>query len=176
MHSFTAALQPVPHGGMYVVVPAEVATAAGLRHGQRVRGTVDGAPYRSALMKYSGDFHVGLHKATLTSIGAVAGQSVLVAIEPDDQPLPTDVVPDDLAQALAGRPEAAAAWQALAPSHRREHVKAILEAKRPETRTRRITACVEALLERAAQARPTARTQRRSRTDSATGHPPDRGS
>ena len=48
MKSFSAQLEPVPHGGHYVIVPSEVAEAAGLRHGARVRGTLNGVRYRSS--------------------------------------------------------------------------------------------------------------------------------
>lgn len=152
MGRFEAELEPVPHGGQFVVVPAEVARAAGLKHGARVRGTVNGVPYRSSLMKYSGVFHMGVHKATLAEARAGSGDRVEVTIELDDAPLPTDVVPDDLAAALALRPLAQAELERCAPSHRREHVKHVLEAKRPETRARRIAKTIEAL-EAAARAR-----------------------
>ena len=49
-----------------------------------------------------------------------------------------DQTPDDLAAALAADREALARWRALAPSHRRQYVYWITEAKRPETRERRI--------------------------------------
>ena len=68
--SFTADLLPVPHGGHYVVVPKSIASAAGLRHGQRVRGAVNGARYRSSLMMYGGltgtGFVVSSVKVTVT--------------------------------------------------------------------------------------------------------------
>ena len=53
-------------------------------------------------------------------------------------------VPEDLAAALAaaGLREA---FDELAPSHRREHVRAILDAKKPETRERRIAAAIAKL-------------------------------
>ena len=139
-------LEPVPHGGHFVVVPAAVAVAAGLAHGARVTGTVNGVRYRSSLMKYSGIFHMGVHKATLAAAGAGPGNSVRVTIAIDDEPLPTDTVPADLARALgaqAGRLQAA--WQRLAPSRRREYIKEILAAKQPETRARRIARTVEVL-------------------------------
>lgn len=104
MKRFSATLEPVSHGGLFVVVPAEVAERAGLVHGARVRGTVNGAAYRSSLMKYSGVFHMGVHKATLSVAEAREGERVSVTIERDDEPLPTDVVPDDLALALAAMP------------------------------------------------------------------------
>lgn len=47
-------------------------------------------------------------------------------------------VPHDLQIELHDDPEAEAAFAALPPSHRREYIDWILEAKRPETRTRRV--------------------------------------
>jgi hypothetical protein len=145
MERFKARLEPVPHGGHFVVVPEKTAAAAGLVYGARVRGTVNGVPYRSSLMKYSGVFHMGVHKATLAEAGVGGGDRVDVTVEIDDQPLPTDVVPDDLARAMAAHPKAATAWEKLSPAHRREHVKHVIEAKKPETRARRIAKTVDAL-------------------------------
>jgi hypothetical protein len=145
MKRFVARLEPVPHGGLYVVVPGDVAEAAHLKHGARVRGTVDGVDYRSSLMKYSGIFHLGVHKATAAGARVAAGDRVKVTIEVDDQPLPTDVVPDDLARALALDVKAAASWERLAPAVRRGHVKSVNEAKKQETRTRRVATIVETL-------------------------------
>jgi hypothetical protein len=145
MERFRAKLEPVPHGGMFVVVPPKSAEAAGLVYGARVRGTVNGVSYRSSLMKYSGVFHMGVHKATLVKAKVGAGDRVEVTIEIDDEPLPTDEVPPDLATALAKSATARAAWQKMAPSHKREHVKHVLEAKRPETRARRIAKTIEVL-------------------------------
>jgi len=145
MRRFEAKLEPVPHGGQFVVVPAEVAAAAGLKYGARVRGTVNGAAYRSSLMKYSGVFHMRVHKATLAAAGAASGAWVTVTIERADQPLPTDVVPADLQRAIAARAATRAAWAQLSPAHKREHVKQVIEAKKPETRARRIDATIAAL-------------------------------
>ena len=49
-----------------------------------------------------------------------------------------DVTPDDLEQALAGVPEAAERWRTWPPSHRRAFISWVLQAKRAETRQRRI--------------------------------------
>ena len=53
-----------------------------------------------------------------------------------------DVTPPDLAAALAADLAAAARWRAWAPSHRRQYSYWILDAKRPETRTRRVAETV----------------------------------
>jgi len=54
----------------------------------------------------------------------------------------SDVTPPDLAAALAAEPAAAARWYAWAPSHRRQYIYWILDAKRPETRARRVAETV----------------------------------
>ena len=49
-----------------------------------------------------------------------------------------DVTPPDLEAALAGVPAASARWEAWAPTNRRQYIYWVLDAKRPETRARRI--------------------------------------
>jgi hypothetical protein len=145
VNRFKARLEPVPHGGLFVVVPAQVAAKAELMHGARVRGTLNGVAYRSSLMKYSGVFHVGVHKTTASSAGVSQGARVDVTIELDDEPLPTDVVPDDLKQALGDDAKASTSWGKLAPAVRRGYVKSVQEAKKPETRKRRVEKIVDTL-------------------------------
>jgi len=147
MTRFRAKIEPVKGGGHYVIVPEEVAAEAGLAYRARVRGRLAGAPYRSSLMKYSGRYHLGVHKATLAAAGVAAGDTVALTIELDDAPLPGDTLPPELAAALREDARAKAAWDKLAPSHRREHVKAIDEAKKPETRKTRIERTLKMLLE-----------------------------
>ncbi len=56
-------------------------------------------------------------------------------------------VPDDLAAALEGNSAARATLEGFAPSHRREYLQWITEAKREETRAKRIAQAVEWLAE-----------------------------
>jgi uncharacterized protein YdeI (YjbR/CyaY-like superfamily) len=56
------------------------------------------------------------------------------------KPLP---VPADLAAALGKNRKAQAAFEGFSPSHRREYIEWITEAKREETRARRLAATVE---------------------------------
>jgi uncharacterized protein YdeI (YjbR/CyaY-like superfamily) len=53
-----------------------------------------------------------------------------------------EVTPPDLEAALAAEPAAAARWRAWAPSHRRQYTYWVLDAKRPETRERRVAEVV----------------------------------
>ena len=56
-------------------------------------------------------------------------------------------MPDDFSAALAANPAAAQTWDGLAPSHRYEYLEWITEAKREETRAKRIGQALEWLAE-----------------------------
>lgn len=56
-------------------------------------------------------------------------------------------LPRELAAALAGAPDARARFDELAPSHRREYVRWITEARRDDARERRAAQTVMRLLE-----------------------------
>jgi len=142
---FRATVVAIKSGGHYVIVPDTVAAAAGVALRDRVRGTAGGAPYRSSLARYSGQFHLGIHKAVLAEAGAGGGETIALTLERDPEPPPGEVIPADLAAAIAASPEAQAGVAAMGPAHRREHVKHVEDAKRPETRARRIVATVAAL-------------------------------
>jgi hypothetical protein len=144
MERFKATLESVRQGHA-VLVPEAVAAAAGLGHRARVRGTIDGVAYRAGLMKASGAFFLGVHKATITAAGARVGAEVLVTLELDPEPLPTDTVPADLRRAIDASPRAKAGWTRQSPSHRREHARHVLDAKKADTRARRIAKLIEDL-------------------------------
>jgi len=143
--TFTAKVEPTRGGGHYVVVPAKVTEERGLRIGMRVRGMLNRTRYRSSLMKYRGTLLLGVHKATLAAAGVAAKARVTVSIELDDELLPTDTVPADLARALERNRAAGVAWKRLAASIRRAHVGSVMGAKKPETRARRIERIVASL-------------------------------
>lgn len=60
---------------------------------------------------------------------------------------PEQAVPDDLAKALADNPQACAFFGGLAPSHRREYIEWLTEARRAETRERRLLQALTLLSE-----------------------------
>lgn len=62
---------------------------------------------------------------------------------PKKAPKPPVRTPRDLAKALSKNAKAKAIFQAFPPSHKREYVEWILEAKTAETRARRIETAVE---------------------------------
>jgi uncharacterized protein YdeI (YjbR/CyaY-like superfamily) len=62
--------------------------------------------------------------------------------QPKKTPKPEAAVPDDLAAALAADRAAQATFDAFPPSCRREYVDWVTEAKRPETRAKRLAQAV----------------------------------
>jgi len=106
-----------------------------------VRVTIGGRSARLRLAVMGGQNLIGLSKAARAELGVEIGDEVEALVELDDAPREIEV-PDDLAAALAAVPGAREAFDALAPSHRKEHVRAVLEAKKPETRERRVAAAV----------------------------------
>jgi uncharacterized protein YdeI (YjbR/CyaY-like superfamily) len=87
---------------------------------------------------------VPLSAENRTAAGVQAGDEVEVALVPDTEPRTVDV-PEDLRAAVAANPAARATFESLAPSHLKEWVRWVTEAKRPETRADRLAKTVEAL-------------------------------
>lgn len=76
-----------------------------------------------------------------------AGDTVRVEMEVDTAPRTVDI-PPELKRALAKNKGAKEVFEKLPPSHKREYVGYITEAKKPETRLRRVNQTIKTLLER----------------------------
>ncbi len=125
-------------------VPDDVVEALGAGKRPPVRITVGGHSYRTTVAPMGGAFFAPLAAEHREAAGVAAGQEIDVRIELDDAPRET-ALPDDLAAALDD--DARAFFDGLAPSHRKEWVRWVEEAKKPVTRAARITRTVEALRE-----------------------------
>jgi hypothetical protein len=77
---------------------------------------------------------------------ALNDQGVKVPRAPKRAPKPVKV-PADLSAALEKRAKARAAFAALSPSHRREYIEWITEAKTADTRARRLAQAIEWMAE-----------------------------
>ena len=91
-----------------------------------------------------GRFLLGASAAVREASGISAGHTYTVTVEVDTAPRTVDV-PDDLAAALAASPGAGAAWAGLTYSQQRQHAEAVLAAKKPETRDRRVAGIIDTL-------------------------------
>jgi hypothetical protein len=111
-----------------------------------VAAAVNGYTWRTSVARMGGEFLLGLNRAVRLQAGVQAGDTVEVEIELDTAPREV-VVPDALAGALAHDVAARAAFEALSYSHRKEYARWIDEAKRDETRERRLAKTLARLRE-----------------------------
>ena len=132
-------------GGRWVECPFDAAKEFGEAR-PPVVGTVNGAPYRTRLMRYGGKTVLGLTKQIRATIGADLGDELVIEIEKDIAPREVDV-PEELAMALASDAPARKVFEGLAFTHRKEYAQWIAEAKRPETRERRVAKAVQMLVD-----------------------------
>ncbi len=109
-----------------------------------VAATINGYTWRTTVVRMGGEFLVGMNKEVRAGARAEAGDTVEVAIELDTAPREVEI-PEALASALANAPEAMTAFEALSFTHRKEYARAVEDAKKPETRDRRVAQTIEKL-------------------------------
>lgn len=144
-HTFTATIKPGRGGGAYVEVPFDVEQASGSKRPQ-VKATIAGEMFVTRLIRMGTPCHIlGVPKALRVKTGNDIGATIEVTVEPDATPRPEIVVPADLAKALRGERAARAFLDSLSYTHRKEYVRWIDEAKKPETRARRVAKAVAML-------------------------------
>ena len=125
-------------------VPADVIEQLGAGRAPKVRVTVGGHSYRSTIGVRGGQFLIPLSAEHRSAAGVAAGDEVDVDIELDTAPREVEV-PADLADALATDAEARRLFDGLPPSHRKEYVRWIEEAKKAETRRTRVEKTLQRL-------------------------------
>ncbi|MFB7591696.1 YdeI/OmpD-associated family protein [Streptomyces sp. NPDC056169] len=133
---------PEPMRGLEV--PPEVVAALGGGARPPVTITVNGHSWKSRVAILRGRHLLGLSNANRQAAGVSIGDEVEVVLELDTEPRVV-VEPADFTQALDDDPVARAAYDNLSYSHKREHVRAIESAKKPETRLRRIEKAIATL-------------------------------
>ena len=141
---FRATLETNGRTATGIEVPTSVVDALAAGKRPPVRVTLHEHTYRTTVARMGGRFLVPVSAEVRRAAGVTAGDELDVGIELDDAPRTVDV-PADLAAALAEAPAAAQAWEKLAYTHQKEWARSVEDAKKPETRARRIAAAVEAL-------------------------------
>ena len=140
----TTVLQAEGKNATGLRVPAEIVAALGKQKRPSVRVWIGQYSYRSTIAGYGDVFMLPLSAEHRQAAGVRADDEVQVTLELDSEPRRVEV-PVDLAAALANQPGHTEAFEALAYSARKEHVRQIESAKAPETRERRIAAIVAKL-------------------------------
>src|SRR5262245_19228016 len=128
---------------LHVYLPFDVFEAFGTRSRLAVKGEIKGFPFRSSIFPMGGGkFYMVVNREMRECANVKAGETVNFVMEKDDEPRAI-ATPPDLLKALGARKSAKIAWDKLSYTHRKEHINAIEEAKKPETRARRIAKAVE---------------------------------
>lgn len=140
---FDASIEAAGRGGAVVVVPFDVQEVLGSKR-PPVRVTVNGYVFRTTIAPMGGRSLLGLNREVRDAAGVAIGETVSVELERDDEPRVVEE-PADFAALLADAPAARAAFDALSYTHRKEYVRWITEAKRDETRQRRLHRAIELL-------------------------------
>ena len=142
---FTAELERVGTTATSFRIPFDLKDAFGKAR-PPVKVTIRGHTWRTTPGVYDGVGHVVVNRTVKTATGVDAPERVRVTVELDTEPRKV-TVPRDLRNALTADPEAKAAFAKLSFTHQREYVQWVEEAKRPETRARRVAGTVERLRE-----------------------------
>lgn len=145
--TFRAPIRPSGRGGggHLVEVPAEIVERLGGKGRIPVSATFDGIPYRGSIVRMGGRAVLGVQKAIMTEVGVSVGDTLTVVLRNDDAPREVEI-PRELAEAFRGNEAAREAFDGLSYSHRREYVRHITDAKRPETRARRVERTIRMLV------------------------------
>ena len=134
-----------------VDVPEVVGEALGGQRYLPVVATIHGHSIRTTLVPGSGGrYRLFLNGQMRKAAGVDTGEAVGLVLRVDTQSRETPI-PIDLAKALRSTKGGRAAFQKLTPGLRREFLRWVLNAKRPETRERRIRKGIGILLEMAAR-------------------------
>jgi Bacteriocin-protection, YdeI or OmpD-Associated/Domain of unknown function (DUF1905) len=138
---FTVGLERVQKTATMFRVPFDLKEAFGKAR-PPVKVTIRGYTWRTTPGVYGGVGYVGVNREVKAATGVDAPDRVRVTMELDTEPR-TVRVPPDLRAALRDDGAGEAAFAKLSFTHRREYVEWVEEAKRPETRARRIAETVD---------------------------------
>ena len=127
----------------YVPVPFDPNDAWGWKVRHYVKGTVAGRAIRGLLRAEGDGYALPLGAAWLRDNYIPASEIVDVVLEPDGPQ--SETLAADITEALSASPEAETFFQSVAPFYRKNFLRWIDQAKRPETRAARIAEMVTML-------------------------------
>ena len=143
-YKFKAKIQAADRGGAYVFFPYDVEKEFGTKGKVAVNVTFDGVPYKGSLFKYSYPQHIlGILKSIREQIGKQPGDTVDLAIWKDEE-LRTVDISADFRNRLK-KESLLPIFEKPSYTHRKEYCRWISEAKKKETRIRRLEKAVEML-------------------------------
>lgn len=107
----------------------------------------DKVEYRGSLAKMKSDCHIlGLTQEIRKKLGKTFGDEVSVSLIEDKEERVVAIA-DDIAHVFMENPEAKALFDAMSYTHRKEYIRWIEEAKKPETRENRKIKMIQMILD-----------------------------
>ena len=119
-----------------ITIPFDVEEVFGSKR-VPVKATINGAEYRGSIVRMGGRYMLGIPKAFRDAAGIKAGDNIVVTIEKDVAERTVDL-PAELAAEFEKDKSLKEAWDKLSFTIRKENARDINDAKRPETRTKRL--------------------------------------
>ncbi len=120
----------------YIPIPFDPNAVWGVKQRHYITGTVNGCKIRGSLGSDGSQYFLPLGEAWRRDNGLNAGAEVDVILTPEG-PQAENISPD-ITAALEAEPQAKAFFDALATFYRKNYIRCIEDAKRPETRMARI--------------------------------------
>ncbi len=126
-----------------ITIPFDVEKVFGAKR-VPVKVWINDVEYRSTIFRRNGKYMMAVPKILRDAAGVEGGEMITVEMEKDLEKRAVEV-PKDFAEALekAGLTEV---FAKMSFTHQKEYAQAIVEAKKEETRTRRIEKAIEQLI------------------------------
>ena len=143
-HKFRAKIEGADGGGAYVLFPYDTKKEFATRGKVPVKVTFDGVPYAGSLIKYGHPLHVlGMPKAIREQTGKAPGDTVEVVVWKDEE-VRILAVPAPF-ENLMKKEGLLPVFEKLSYTHRKEYCRWIADAKKEETRLKRLEKAIEML-------------------------------
>ena len=141
-YKFRGKIEPAGMGGTFVFFPYDTEQEFGIKGKVPVKATMDGIAYTGSLMKCGLAYHA-LHvpKAIREELGKNAGDALDVTVWRDHEERVLEV-PAELARVIK-KEGLLPFFDSLSYTHRKEYCRWISEAKKEETRTKRLEKAIE---------------------------------
>jgi hypothetical protein len=140
---FKAILRKNDMGGHFVDVPFDVEEKFGSKR-PKVKALINGYPYRSSLFRMKTTHHLlGVRKDIRDALQVQVGDVLTIEVELDTEERIVEIPPYFM-EILIGE-NLLSQFENLSFTHRREYVGWIAEAKKSETRERRLDKAIQAL-------------------------------
>ena len=129
----------------YVDIPFDVEEVYGKKRVKIIALFDDTVEYRGSLVRMGGECHMLLlRKDVRAALGKSFGDTVKIELKEDTEPRVVKV-PEDVMALLQQYPDQLAFYQKMSYTHQKEYIQWIEEAKRSETRERRMHKMIEML-------------------------------